>query len=62
LRVSSALVAWGNPMNRRVSIALLAVAVFAVFLAPLARSHRRSSELPEADGTAITSVLGIART
>ena len=44
-------------MNRRVSIALLAVAVSAVFLAPLARSHRTNSELPEADRNAITSVL-----
>src|SRR5215469_7684674 len=44
-------------MNRRVSIALLALAVFAVFLTPLAQSYRTNSELPEADRTAITSVL-----
>lgn len=53
----SALLAWGSSMNRRVSIVILALAVFAVWLTPLALSHRGNSELPEADRTAIRSVL-----
>ena len=41
-------------MDQRVSLVL---AVFAVLLTPLALGQRRISELPEADRTAISSVL-----
>ena len=53
----SALLAWGSSMNRRGSIALLALAVFAIFLTPVDGSQRTNSELREADRTAITTVL-----